>query len=76
MKEMTDYALNKLLRDAEKSVECSLRVFYKTGAVNPSFIYNILDEECSRYGIAFSIIPVCSFMLEKTIISYCGVRHY
>lgn len=72
---MTDYALSKLLRDAEKSVECSLRVFYKTGAVNPSEIFNILENECSKHAIAFTIIPVCSLMVENSIMSFCGVRH-
>lgn len=76
MKEMIEYALSKLLRDAEKSVECSIRLFYKVGAVNPSDVFNILEEECSKYAIAFSILPVCSFMLENTVVSLCGVRHY
>lgn len=75
MKEMTEYAISKLLREGEKSVECSLRVFYKTGDVNPSDIFNVLDEECSKYAIAFSILPVCSLVMETTVVSLCGVRH-
>jgi diphthine-ammonia ligase len=75
MKEMVEYALSKLLRDTEKSVECSIRLFYKIGAVNPSDIFNILEMECSKYTIAFSILPVCSLMLENTVVSLCGVRH-
>ncbi|OXA60865.1 Diphthine--ammonia ligase [Folsomia candida] len=79
LKEMIEYGLSKLLRDAEKYVECSVRLFYKAvdprRAVDPSEIFNTLEEECSKYSIAFSILPVSSLMVENTLVSLCGVRH-
>jgi len=73
--ETVEYALTKLLREAEKSLECSVRVFYRIGSLNPSEVVKVLDDQFSKYAIAFSVVPVHSLVMDQTVLSLCGVRH-
>ena len=77
--QITDYALSKLVQDAnvdaEKSIVCSFRVFYRIGAINPVDIYEVLESKLSPSSVTYSILPVCSLMQDNTVLSFCGVRH-
>jgi diphthine-ammonia ligase len=79
--EITEYAFNKLLQEApeaaeaEKSLDCSAKIFYRIGAVNPADIYNVFENQATKYSVAYSILPVCSLVHENTVLSLCAVRH-
>jgi len=76
LSEITDYALSKLLQEAaeaDKSLECAVRIFYRLGSLHPADIYDAVEKHSS--SVAYSIIPVCSLVHENTVLSICGVRH-
>jgi len=77
--EITEYAFNKLLQEAveaEKSLECSAKIFYRIGAVNPSDIFDVFEGQSTKYSVAYSVLPVCSLLHETTVLSLCAVRHH
>jgi len=73
--EIAEYALAKLLQEAaeaEKSLECAVKIFYKVGALNPADIFDVFSSQLS---VACSILPVCALIQENTVLSICGARH-
>lgn len=75
LREIVEYSFKKLLKEAEKSTECFLRVFYRVNSLNPSELCEVLESESKKYSAAFSILPVSGLVLQNTVLSVCGVRH-
>ncbi|CAL8111401.1 unnamed protein product [Orchesella dallaii] len=75
LREVIEYALRKLLKEADKSAECFLRVFYRANTLIPSELLEVLESESTKYSVAYCILPVSSLVLQNTVMSVCGVRH-
>lgn len=75
MQEIIEYALKKLLKEADNCAECFIRAFYKTNSVNSAELVQVLEMESSKYSAAYSILPVSGLVLQNTVLSVCGVRH-
>ncbi len=76
LREIVEYSFKKLLKEAETSTECFLRVFYRVNSLNPSELLEVLESESKKYSAAFSILPVSGLVLQNTVLSVCGVRHH
>ena len=72
-----EYALNKLLQDAaeENTSDCSFRVFYRAGALDPSHVLTAMEKIVDKYSVTFSILPVVALRQKSTVLSFCAVRH-